>query len=330
MHEVLSYIAENASVADAAIAQRVQLLKRTFNHSRWAIQCRPSADECLCSRGCPTSWLGCRPSRLCSVNGTGLSTDTQIASSRKVSILLYLTFTTRDVRHRYAAQPYRAYKRELRRIMWFLHTARRENVSLPIHVVVAGDRNLTAEAELVQLGAHILETTMVQAPRWTSSFHKFSFNRISALSFTQFDKVIVMDNDMAVLHNFDELAMAETPSLVWHTAAPFMLKLGELCAVTGGLFVLRPSTIEFARAVSHLKSMYDGNRTYRYDGSDQEFWRSFYRNPYELPIRYHATNYLKMPKEEWAKVRAIHFISGFKNVDRRIPAFVRNNMKYQK
>eukprot|EP00966_Prymnesium_polylepis_P239160 5531141-Prymnesium_polylepis.1 len=137
------------------------------------------------------------------------------------------------------------------------------------------------------------------APAWSSSFHKFSFQRLSALSFTQFDKVIVMDNDMAVLRNFDQLAAAETPALVWHSAAPFMLKLGERCSVSGGLFVLRPSRAEYERALAHLKGMYVGERCtrkgvcFRYDGSDQEFWRSFYSRPYELPIRFHATNYLK-------------------------------------
>lgn len=250
--------------------------------------------------------------------------------TQNVALLLYLTFSTKDVRHKYATQPWRAYKRELRRITWWLHTARRENVTLPIHVVVAGDRNRTAEAGLVQLGAHILEGSIIKAPSWSSAFHKFSFNRISALSFTQFDKVIVMDNDMAILRNFDVLAAAETPALVWHSAAPFMLKLGERCSVSGGLFVLRPSTSEYERALAHLHGMYGGGKHFRYDGSDQEFWRSFYTRPYELPIRFHATNYLKMPREDWRQVHAIHFISGFKNFDTRLPTFVRNNMKYQK
>ena len=127
-----------------------------------------------------------------------------------------------------------------------------------------------------------------------------------------------------------ELAEAETPGLVWHSAAPFMSKHGERCSVSGGLFVLAPSADEFARAKQHLASMYGTNTKFRYDGSDQEFWRSFYSNPYELPIRFHATNYLKMPTTEWKQVRAVHFISGFKNFDGRLPGFVRNYMKYHK
>ena len=333
MTDLSSYIAESAAASDAALEERVALLRTNHtgtNRSRWAVPCRPSASACLCSQGCPTSWLGCRPSWLCAANVSSSAVPAPHRITQNVAVLLYLTFSMKDVRHKYAGNPWRAYKRELRRITWFLHTARRENVSLPIHIVVGGDRNLTAEAGLVELGARILETAMVAAPPWTSLFHKFSFNRISALSFTQFDKVIVMDNDMAILRRFDELAAAETPALVWHSAAPFMLKLGERCSVSGGLFVLRPSRVEYDRAVAHLRAMYNGGKKFRYDGSDQEFWRSFYRMPYELPIRYHATNYLKMPREEWRSVRAIHFISGFKNFDSRLPTFVRNNMKYQK
>ena len=69
-----------------------------------------------------------------------------------------------------------------------------------------------------------------------------------------------------------------------------------------------------------------GSAKFRYDGSDQEFWRSFYRRPYELPPRFHATSWLKMPASEWAHVRVIHAIHGFRPWDRRTPAFVRMHM----
>ena len=64
-----------------------------------------------------------------------------------------------------------------------------------------------------------------------------------------------------------------------------------------------------------------------YDGSDQEFWRSFYRPTYELPLRYHAHQNLKMSNAEWRKIRVIHTISGFRRRD-RAPPFVRKAMRY--
>eukprot|EP00966_Prymnesium_polylepis_P162669 3759438-Prymnesium_polylepis.1 len=160
---MLSYTAESPQVSDAAIAARVEYLKNLTspasssgffssaarpNRSRWLLQCRPSAQACLCSQGCPTSWLSCRPSWLCGANASSSELPPEHPPTRNVAVLLYLTFRTADVRHKYAAKPWHAYRRELRRITWFLHTARRENVTLPIHVVVAGDRNVTAEAGL--------------------------------------------------------------------------------------------------------------------------------------------------------------------------------------
>ena len=112
-----------------------------------------------------------------------------------------------------------------------------------------------------------------------------------------------------------------------------MMRLGESCAVTGGLFVLRPSASEYARALAHLASMYPAGTTrFRYDGSDQEFWRSFYggRTVWELPPRFHATTWLKMPPSEWLHVRVLHSIHGFKPWDHRLPKSVREHVRHFK
>ena len=87
--------------------------------------------------------------------------------------------------------------------------ARRVNTTLPIHVVGGGERNTTAEARFEALGAKILPVDIIPPPPWTSTFHKASFQRLSALSFTQFEKVVVMDNDMVLLGNIDDIAAAE-------------------------------------------------------------------------------------------------------------------------
>ena len=120
--------------------------------------------------------------------------------------------------------------------------------------------------------------------------------------------------------------------MIFHSAAPYMLERGELCSVSGGIFVLSPSDAEFDRAIRHLHTMNrNGTRKSNYDGGDQEFWRSFYPTPVELPIRFHATSYLKMNRTEWREVRLVHIIAGFKNFDHiRVPTFVRNYMKYYK
>ena len=303
-------------------------------------QCTVTADACLCSRGCPSTW-GCQPSFLCSDPG-GVRSPIYLASQRPrgvVPVLIYLTFSIKHVRNKYSAAPWRAYRREFNRVAHFLETARASNLSLPVYVVAGGDRNATAEAELIKRGAAaVIEGPLVAPPRWSSTFHKHSFNRIGALALTQFEKVVVMDNDMALFADIAELAAAPTPAVVWHSASvtPKELRSQEDCAVTGGMFVFRPEKAEYDRAIAHLHGMYNGttSRRFKYDGSDQEFFRSFYaldgRTLFELPIRYHATSYLKMPAAEWRKVAVMHGISGFRNFDGRLPTFIRKRIHHYK
>jgi hypothetical protein len=252
-----------------------------------------------------------------------------------VPIVLFLQFNESLVRHKYARHPTTAFRREFNRILWFIESARRVQTQMPLYVAVGGWRNFSAEAHLRRLGVGIVALPFVEPPTWSSLFHHFSFSRIAALSLTQFEKVVVMDNDMVLLGNIDELQYAETPGMVWHTATVLARK--ERCAVTGGLFVLRPNAAAFARAKQHLylelnrrsagagKGLNVGRRCY--DGSDQEFWRSFYRPITELPLRYHAHQNLRLNYSEWKKVRVIHAISGFRRRD-RTPDFVHKRMRY--
>ena len=107
-----------------------------------------------------------------------------------------------------------------------------------------------------------------------------------------------------------------------------MLPRKERCAPTGGLFVLSPSAREFARALAHLYELNRGRSMNCYDGSDQEFWRSFYRPLYELPLRYHAHTGLAMNLSEWRQIRLIHNIQGFRTIYMRLPNVVRQRVRF--
>ena len=196
----------DVDAADAALKARVEQLMGPRYHRRQRFakpdaRCKATLDGCLCASGCPTSWRGCRPSVLCNrANASAVRVPDAAALSRK-AILLYATFKREHVRRKFNTSgmrftPDRAFRRERRRIEWFLHSARRVRTRLPIYVVVGGHRNASIEARFTALGARILPGPYIEPPAWTSTYHKFSFNRISALSFTMFDKVIVMDNDM--------------------------------------------------------------------------------------------------------------------------------------
>ena len=162
----------------------------------------------------------------------------------------------------------------------------------------------------MQLGAKIAVGPVVRPPAFASPHHRLSFGKVGALALTQFDKVFVMDNDMALVHNIDDLAFAPTPSAVWHSSvAQFQYKARETCAVTTGLIGLSPSASEYERATRVLAAM-PAKGTY--DGGDQEFWRGFYAPWYELPARYQAHQALDMPRQEWMQIRALHGIYGLR------------------
>jgi len=295
--------------------------------------CELRANACMCSAGCQSTFA-CTPSAFCD-GGSSSSSGGDSVDSGDVAMLLFFHFNRSYVRLKHATAPWMAFDREVNRITWLLSSVRAVNTTLPIHVVVArgSERNATLDALFVRLGARsTLESPAVTPPRWTSWFHKHSFSRIAALALTQFRKVVVLDNDMTLLRNIDELARAETPSMVFHTAT--VLPRKERSAPTGGLFVLSPSASEFARALAHLYALNvpkekDRGKSMRcYDGSDQEFWRSFYRPLYELPLRYHAHTGLAMNLSEWRQIRLIHNIQGFRAIYMRLPYAVRQKVRF--
>ena len=311
-----------------------------------AMRCNVTANGCICSRGCTSSWK-CVPSPLCDAgigdsignmdhsnwhsSGSSSSSALQAASTEtslppRVAILLFLTFNHSLVRDKYKKKPYMAYNREVKRIKWFLQSASRVKTRLPIHVIVGPERYADREEELRALGAHITaQNAYVPPPAFASSHHRLSFSKVGALKLTQFDKVFVFDNDIALVHNVDDLAFAPTPAAVWHTAvAQFQFKAHETCAVTTGLLGLSPSTSEFERA---MKVLADMPTRASYDGGDQEFWRIFYKPWKELPLRYQAHQALRMPLREWRQVASLHGISGLRSVS-QLPTELRPYINY--
>lgn len=47
------------------------------------------------------------------------------------------------------------------------------------------------------------EFRFLEPPQWASKWHKQSFNKLGALAMTQFDKVIVLDNDVVLVKGLD-------------------------------------------------------------------------------------------------------------------------------
>ena len=155
-----------------------------------------TADSCPCSLGCQSLWP-CTPSRLCwerdppNAARTTIPDPRTAAATGDATLLLFLAFNSSLVRNVFQAHPERARDREVNRVLWFAQTARSVDTQLPIHVVLAGERDAASESRLLKAGLRLIEGPMVPTPAWASKWHRLSFNKIAALSFTQFSKVRV-------------------------------------------------------------------------------------------------------------------------------------------
>jgi hypothetical protein len=321
--------------------QRAERLgkKAGFRSKDFTGPCFPvAADACICSRGCPTTacprckntsgmglgtW-GCKRSFLCDQASTAPPGGWQPRT--RVTLLAFLTFRAAYVRNIFAKKPQRAYWREVKRIAHLASTVRSVGSRLPFHCVVAGDRDgnqTEGERYLETFGVRMLNGTFLEPPRWASKWHKQSFNKLGALAMTQFDKVIVLDNDVVLVKSLDELAFAETPAAVFHTAIPRL----DRCTVTTGLMVLTPDLGEYRRGLTHMYEVMNYSVS-RADGGDQEFWHSFLPAMYELPIRYHTHVRLAMNASDWLRVHMVHAISQFAGRGWHIPKNVTRLLRY--
>ena len=159
--------------------------------------------------------VGLPASFLCSDPG-GVRSPIYLASQRPrgvVPVLIYLTFSIKHVRNKYSAAPCARTAASSTASRTF--SRRRARQPEPaVYIVAGGDRNATAEAELIKRGAAaVIEGRSSRRAGRRPSKH--SFHRIGALALTQFEKVVVMDNDMALFADIAELAAAPTPAVVW-------------------------------------------------------------------------------------------------------------------
>ena len=162
--------------------------------------CNLSADGCMCSGpvACSSSW-SCRASKLCTTLPPPPAASPP--ASVRAAFLLFLAFNRSLIRSKFAARPHAAYDRELQRILWFVKSARRVKTTVPIHVVVGPERDEKKEALLLKQGVRVTVGPVVEPPRWASKYHRLTFSKLGALALTQFDKVFVFDNDMALVAN---------------------------------------------------------------------------------------------------------------------------------
>ena len=275
-----------------------------------------SEADCLCSSGCTSPLWGCKPSHLCDASVV------ERGDGRRTAIVVSLVFDSRFVRNRFRANATAAYLREYRRAQHMISSLRTVNTSLPIVVMVGGERRPELETQLAaKSNVRIRNVTFVRPPRWASRWHRLSFEKLAALELVEYERVIVLDNDMVALRNFDVLATVPGPAAVFH---PDSKAPGGF--VVSGLLLLEPSRSEHERARRHLDGM--NYTSAAFDGGDEEFWSSFYPTWWEVPIEFHARFRMNFPAERWSRVRLFHAISNFAGDTRSLPSAMRNKLRY--
>ena len=288
-----------------------------------------SANDCLCSKACKSLRYKCRPSSLC--DAMSLMSPSR---TNRTAIVISLVFHHSYVRKRFRSNTTGAFVREYHRVQHLLSSLKRVRTKLPIVVMVGGHRFPQVEEELGRRlrdraaaagGAVIVRPVpFVQPPRWASKWHRLSFQKLAAFHLAEYSSVIVLDNDMVALKNFDELEDVIGPAAVFHPSPK-----AATTEIVSGFLILRPSAQEFERAIRHLAFL---NYTRaRYDGGDEEFWTTFYENSswLELPFKYHTRSQISVPNTSvWHDARLFHAISNFAPDARLLPRTVRDKLRF--
>ena len=254
-----------------------------------------------------TAMPKCVASPLCD---TGPRASSASAPPRgKASILLVLDMERKNLRFPIGtctACLRRGYGKAVREIIRILLSLRAVNTTLPVHVLASGERYEQVESRLANLfNVSFIPPTGLQSglppplpvPEWASKWAKGSFAKVRALALTQFERLVVLDNDDIVLRNLDHLVDAPAPAFV------FGWKCHPRRELRAATMVLRPSLDEWRRAseiaASPSTAIYD-------DLGEQSVWRRLYSSVHELPAGYAALRTADLSATEWPKVHIVH------------------------
>ena len=255
------------------------------------------------------------------------SSDSSADSNGGSSFVLVYSYNSSKVRYWYRVDPFRSYLNALRLMSRCVLSLRDVGTTLPINLLLAGERHAGFEERLERaLGVHILDADLhmrhrIKVPKWASPFHYSSFIKLAVLSLTQFRTVVVLDTDTVIFRNVDHLAALPAPAFVFRFKC-FRTKPPPIWEMNSGVMVLRPKEAAHAR-MQRLMNDPDG-RIHVWWGSsgknisvkgafvgsdpgDQSVWRSFYRRVHELPLGYNAFKRTRFANEsEWLNVSILH------------------------
>ncbi|KAL1503926.1 hypothetical protein AB1Y20_012387 [Prymnesium parvum] len=212
------------------------------------------------------------------------------------AIVFALSANASSLRFYFGGKAAAAYAAQLQLLLRALASLRAVRTALPVCLLASGERPPHAEARLAALGVRLIAAPPLAPPPWASPWARASFAKLRALALTQFERVILLDNDVVVFRNIDHLATLAAPAFV------FGYKCYPRRELRTSLILLQPSRALWARAARLLRGaahVFD-------DNGEGSVWRQLHEQAYELPAGYAALRSSNFSAAEWAQVHVLH------------------------
>jgi len=126
------------------------------------------------------------------------------------------------------------------------------------------------------------------------------------LSLTEYERIIVLDQDLVILRNLDNLAHHPAPAFAYR------FKCSPTMEINSGIMVLDTNKT-MHRDISKLV-LHNSVKLIRNDLSDQLVWRTYFPKVHGLPTGYNLfrSEVLSGPSE-WSRVHVLHDIWKYQN-----------------
>ena len=214
--------------------------------------------------------------------GAGVPSPGAAPASGKLAIVFVLDGNKSTVRFYFGGKVAGAYASQLKLLVRAVLSLKAVQTTLPIKLLASGERFQQAEARLEALGVGILRSDDVPSPivpTWASPWAKASFAKLRVLSLTQFERVVLLYNDIIALRNIDHLAAFPAPAFVYG------YKCHPRRELRAAVALLEPSRAAWGRA---RRLMHQSDALVYDDNGEGSVWRQVYREAYELPAGYAA------------------------------------------
>ncbi len=130
----------------------------------------------------------------------------------------------------------------------------------------------------------------------------YTYTKLHVFGYEEFDKIIFLDSDLIVIKSIDHLFEEVKARFAACACTPYWEDV-----FNSGVMVIKPDIRLFRDMISKR------NRLSTYDGSDQGFLNSYFKEWQKLDIKYNAGKRIFSQKRElWDQIdkHVIHFVGG--------------------